>query len=202
MNQNIVKNILANNQKGEQRELMDWMLYDSILLATASANQTVTLFQNTVGSVGIARTNMKSAGMLPSPQSFIVTGITLFILNSDGTPFFFAGGAAPTVHPANVIFNQLTWKLRVDPSTDYEGAGFEFWDPIDYQNDTGTTLGVASSLTTKKWKEVKFKAPILLAANRAFSLEANFTTPAAATGYSITKTLLYAKLTGLLRRNV
>jgi len=202
MNQNSVKSILANNMKGEQRELMDWILYDSILLATASANQTVTLFQNTVGSVGIARTNMSSAGMLPSPQSFLVTGITMFILNSDGTPFFFAGGAGPSVHPANAIFNQMTWKLRVDPSTDYSGHGFEFWDAPDYMNDTVAVLGVAPVSPMKKWKQVKFKAPVLLAANRSFSLEANFTTPAAGTGYSITKTLLYCQFTGLLRRNV
>lgn len=202
MNQNIVKNILKNNTKGEQRELMDWMLYDSYLLATASANQTITLFQNTVGGVGIARTNMQSAGMLPSPKSFIITGISMFLLNSDGTPFFFAGGAGPSVHPANVIFNQMTWKLKVDPSTDYEGHGSEFWDSPDYMNDTVAVLGVAPVSPMKKWKTINFKAPVLLAANRSFNVEVNLTTPAAGTGYSITKTLLYCKLNGLLRRNV
>jgi hypothetical protein len=201
MDQNYVKNILQNNLKGEQRELMDWTLYDSSLLA-ASVTQTILFFQNTEGTVGIERTNMTSAGMLPSPQSFIIIALRFYLLNSDGTPIFFGGGVGPTVYPPNVIFNRFTWKLKIDPSIDYKGHGMQFKDQVNYFNDSAALLSNGSNLTIEKYNWLKFKTAPILPANRAFSVEATMTTPAAATGFSITKTLLYCEMRGLLRRNV
>jgi hypothetical protein len=201
MDQNYVKNILQNNLKGEQRELMDWTLYDSSLLA-ASVTQTILFFQNTEGTVGIERTNMTSAGMLPSPQSFIIIALRFYMLNADGTPFFFGGGAAPTVYPPNICFNRLTWKLKIDPSVDYKGHGMQFKDQVNYANDTAAALATASNITIEKYNWLKFKTAPILPANRAFSVEATLTTGAATQGFSITLTKLYCEMRGLLRRNV
>lgn len=197
--QNYVKGIMQNNLKGEGREMVDWMFYDSVLL-TVSVNQTISLFQNTIGTAGIGRTNMKSAGQLPSPQSFIITEIGMRLLNTAGTPFFFAGGAAPTIHPANVIFGALTWNIKVEPSTDYEGHGSQFWSQLDYMNDTAAALG-QQAYPQNGYKTVKLKAPILLPQNRAFSINANLTAPAAAQGFTAAGTPLYCFIKGLLRRN-
>jgi hypothetical protein len=198
-NGSIVKRALQNQMKGESREVIDWLFYDSVL-TTVSVNQTLTLFQNTIGTAGIARTNMKAAGQLPSPQSFLVTEIGMKLFNTAGTPMFFAGGAAPTIHPANVIFGGMTWKIKVEPSTEYEGHGSQFWSELDYMNDTGTTLGV-QTYPQEGFKSVKLKVPLLLISNRAFSVEVNFTAPAAAQGYTAAGTPLYCFLKGILRRN-
>lgn len=199
LNQNYVRNIKRNQLKNEGRVMIDWIFYDS-LLTTVSVNQNLTFFQNTIGTVGIARTNMKSAGQLPSPQTFIITELWFRMFNADGTSFLFAGGAAPAVHPLNVIFNQMTWNIKVEPSIEYEGHGNQIWTQEDYLNDSGALLGV-SNYPNNPWKSVKFKAPIPLIANRAFSVNVNLTAPAAAGGYTAANSKLYCFIKGLLRRN-
>lgn len=198
-NQNFVKGMLQNNLKSEGREMIDWMFFDSVI-TVASTTATFSFFQNTLGTVGVNRTNMKSAGQFPNPQSFAITEMGFRVQNLAGTPFFFAGGAAPTIHPCNVIFGSMTFKVKLEPSTDYEGYGFQFWDQLDYMNDTAAALG-QQAYPALGYKTLKFKAPILIPPTRAFSVEATFTTPAAAQGYTAAGTPVYCWIKGLLRRN-
>ena len=198
-NQNYVRNILRNNLANEGREMIDWKFYDS-LLTTVSISQNLTFFQNTIGTTSVDRTNMKSAGQLPSPQSFVITEIAFKLINADGTSLYYSGGATAAIHPANVIFSKFTWNIKVEPSIEYEGHGSDFWEEQGYLNDSGTTLA-AWGYPNSPWKTVKFKAPILLIANRAFSVNVNLTAPAAAQGYTAANTRLYCYLKGLLRRN-
>ena len=64
------KNFIANQAAKEGRENPDWILYDS-LKTTANVSNGLTFFQNTIGSVGKARTNMQNAGSLASPKTFL-----------------------------------------------------------------------------------------------------------------------------------
>jgi hypothetical protein len=194
------KQMLANQLKGEGRENLDWILYDS-LLTTASATQQLIFFQNALGTVGKARTNMQQAGQLPNPKTMFVTEIGCKVVNLNGTPLFFAGGAGPTIHFSNVLFNSMFFELRLDPATLYEGHGTEFWDQINYMNDTAATLGVAALPANNNLKTIKLKKPIIIPSTRSFSLVAQLTTPAAAVGYTAANTAIYFYLKGVMRRN-
>lgn len=198
MKPNYTKQLLQNTVSGEGREMIDWILYDSLPI-TASAVNSLVFFQNTIGGVTRNRTNMKSAGMLPSPQSFAVTEISFHVNNV--LPAFGAGGAAPTELPDNAIFKLFTWDFLLDPSRDYEGYGYEFHHPVEYWNDTATTLCINTfPLVPEKTK--KFDVPILIPTARAFSVVATFTAPATAVGGFVTATsLMFCHLKGYLRRN-
>jgi len=200
-NQNYVKGMLNNNLKSEGREMIDWIFYDS-LTHTASVRQELVFFQNTIGTVGRIRTNMKSAGQLPNPQSFAVIELGFRVLNPIGTSLHMAGGAAPVVHPVNAIMNQATIDFKLEPSTDYETHGLEVWEQVDYMNDTNATLGVdTASYCHAGFKPIRFKAPILIPSSRAFSVSLSFTAPADAGGLVAGTTKIYCYIKGLLRRN-
>jgi len=192
-------NLLRNQLTGERPETLDAVLYDSVL-TVVSVTQTLRLFQNNIGAVGINRTNMKNSGSLPGSHNFFVTAIKMYLRNLAGTPFFFAGGAAPTIHPANVIFGSLSFNFVLDPISQYEGTGEQFWDQKDYINDTGTTLGIESN-PKSGFKTLRFNNPVVIPANRAFWIDVTLTTPAAGLGYTAAGTPLYCALYGFLRRN-
>lgn len=201
MDQNYVRKMLQNNMNGEGRELIDWIFYDS-LVHTASATQSLVFFQNTIGTTSRIRTNMKSAGQLPNPQSFAIIELGFRILNPIGTSFSMSGGAAPVVHPANAMMNQAYFDFKLEPSTDYEGHGLEIWNQVDYINDTGATLGVdAVPYNQLGFKPVKFKAPILIPSSRSFSVILTLTAPADAGGLVAGTSKIYCYMKGLLRRN-
>lgn len=197
MNQNYAKSLLMNTVKGEGREMVDWIFYDSLFM-TASATQTLTFFQNTIGSVGRARTNMKSAGMLPSPQSFAVTELGFH--TTSVLPIFMSGGAAPAEHPENALYKAFTWDFILEPSRDYEGYGHEFWHPLSYLNDTAAALAQTIVPATPQ-KCRKFDVPILIPTNRAFSVVASFTLGADAGGFVAATSKLFCYIKGYLRRN-
>jgi hypothetical protein len=75
----------------DQVEGIKWNLYDSIAYPSAGATQLV-FFQSPEGQNGktLADTNMTNAGMLPSPQAFLVTGLG----------FYFFPGEVPSAGPA------------------------------------------------------------------------------------------------------
>lgn len=190
---------LLRNALDENMQVINWTLYDSVL-TTAAVTQTLTLFLNTIGSVGIGRTNMPSAGMLPSPKTFLCFGLSFKFLNTAGTPFFQAGGAAPSVHPVNALMGAFTFSFTIDPVTVYEGHGSQFWDQKDYQNDTGAVLAVEQT-PKSYWKTLKFDNPLVLPSARSFKINVQLTAPAAAGGYTAAGTPLYCFLYGFLRRN-
>jgi hypothetical protein len=194
------KRMLERQMQGEGRENIDWMIYDS-LLTTAGATQQLIFFQNALGTVGKVRTNMQQAGQLPNPKTMFVTEIACKIVNLTGAPVFFSGGAAPTIHPFNVIFNSMFFEVRLDPATLYEGHGIDFFDQINYMNDTAAVLGVSTSPTNNTLRSIKLKKPIIIPSTRSFSLVAQITTPAAAQGYLAANTAIYFQLKGVMRRN-
>jgi hypothetical protein len=194
------KATIMNQFQAEGFETLDWILYDS-LLTTASATQNLTFFQNTIGTVGRARTNMKSAGVLPQPQAMLIHEISYKIFNQDGTAFFMAGGAAPSVYPPNFINSRGFFDVVVSPSVEYEGHLMQFREQQDYVNDTAATLGVATMPGAMNLRTLKLKKPIVLLPQRSFSLNLTVTTPAAAQGYVAAQSLIMFFLKGVMRRN-
>jgi hypothetical protein len=194
-----VKALLNNKMSNQGSEEIDWRYYDSQLMA-ASSTQTLSFFQNSIGSVGKARTNMQTGGTLPAGKGLAVTQMDFHVINSDGTPFFFAGGAAPTIDFRNTLFAQMYFEFKLDQSTMYEGHGTDIFEPLCYMNDTGTTLGVTATPSSFQYKPVKFKTPLMIPAVRNFSVNVTCTTPAAAKGFSITTTFLYITISGLVYR--
>lgn len=65
----------------DQVEGIKWNFYDSIAYPSAGSTQLV-FFQTPEGQNGktLADTNMTTAGMLPSPQAFLVTGLSFYFL--------------------------------------------------------------------------------------------------------------------------
>jgi hypothetical protein len=201
MTKSSVKGMIKKQLDSEGREVLGWIFYDSLTMVASSVNN-LTFFQQTIGIVGRNRTNMKSAGSLPNPQSFLATKIGFKLVNPAGAPFFFDGGASPTVPSLWAIFNQMSFDVKVDPSNEYEGSGplQMVKSPFYMNNGAATSLGQAI-LPEQIYTEVKFAQPIMITSNRAFSVNVTLTTPAAGTGYTAATTLLYCYMTGVLRRN-
>ncbi len=198
------QNILSNQFNNEGRENLDWILYDS-LYTVASTNQTLTFFQNTIGGVGRSRTNMKNAGMLPSPQAMLITEISLRIFNSDGTSMWSSGVAGMTAivpNPIEIMIATGFFDIIVEPRTEYEGHLMQFRQAQEHVVDTAATGGAQAAVPgAGNLQSIKLKKPIVIGSNRAFSLRCQLTTPAAGNGYSPAVTLIYFILKGILRRN-
>lgn len=198
------QNILENQFNNEGRENLDWILYDS-LFTVANVNQTLTFFQNTVGGVGRGRTNMKNAGMLPSPQAMLVTEISLRIFNNNGTSVWssgVAGMAAIVPNPLEIMIATGFFDIIVEPRTEYEGHLMQFRQAQEHVVDTAAVGGAQAGIPgAGNLQSIKLKKPIVIGPNRAFSLRCQLTTPAAANGYVAANTLIYFIFKGVLRRN-
>lgn len=198
------RQLLQNQVANEGRENLDWVLYDSLFTTAASTTMTLTFFQNTIGGVGRARTNMKNAGMLPAPQSFFVTEIGMLIYNNNGTSFWQVGlgAGAAVIFPPNVMVANGFFDLILDPATQYEGHCTHMWEMVHQNMDAPASLLSSGAIQPYALhRAIKFKKPIIIAPNRAFSLQMTLTTPAAAGGYVVANTLIQWYLKGVLRRN-
>lgn len=196
-------NLLENQFNMEGRENLDWILYDS-LFTVANAAQTLTFFQNTVGAVSRARTNMKNAGMLPSPQAMLITEIMFRVMNSNGIPFSASGAGAGSAvsNPIDIMVATGFFDIIVEPRTEYEGHLMQFRQTQEWMYETTANLLARQTNPTAGYlQSLKLKKPIIIGPNRAFSLRLQVTTPTAGGGYSATNTLLYFALKGVLRRN-
>ena len=199
-----VKNRIINEFRNEPREVIDWTLYDSLLLSTASAVNNLTFFQNTVGTVGRARTNMQNAGLLPSPEQMIIEEIWCFFVNSDGVAFQFDRDNNDT--PINVFLSKGWWDFEVEPAIMYQGHLSELVTPAEEIVFDCLTGDAAADQTlpfadTAIYAKLYLREPIVLGSTRHFELRTTLTTPAAGDGYSITTTLMYWFLKGQKRRN-
>lgn len=198
------KQLIAEQRKFEGRSNIDWVLYDSLKMS-ASARQTLTFFQQTIGAVGIARTNMRNAGMLPSPQSMIVEGIGVEFFNLDGSPLLAtadkATGAVTCAVAAMAAQGGLSF--NIDPATEYEAHLSDFFNfPLVGMNNNGAADIVGFGGGFESTKRIKrLNVPLLLDENRSFNVKIELTTPAAGNGFTAANTICMVKLYGSLRRN-
>lgn len=195
-----VKGLIKQQLEKEGRRSVDWILYDS-MFTTASATQTLRFFQNTIGSAGQYRTNMKTQGMLNAPQSMVVREIGCYATNADGKPFSVTANSANAI-ALNALFSKLYFDFRIEPQSMYEGVGFEFFNAVNTVQDGATTsLGTNVFPVTQPFKTIKLMQPIIIPANRNFSVNLTLTTPAEGGGYTAANTLIYFYFKGLLYGN-
>ncbi len=185
----------------EGHEIIDWLLYDSFdNLDLTGSPRTYEFFQQTVGQIaaGRFRTNMKNPGMLPFPESFLITEMWCEFINPDGAVFEVTGSVASGIQDA---FQRGWWNFKREPSSLYEGHLSEFYgqqmENSDLQPAVGPFLhGNMNSLVSK----LKLRNPIMIRSNAFFVLELNLTIDNPGGGLSA-DTLIYWYLKGLKRRN-
>jgi len=194
-----VKDIIIDEFKEENREVIDWTLYDSQLIATASARNDLIFFQNTVGGVGRARTNMHNQGVLPSPESFLVTQIWCLFLNSSGLAF--QGDNTAHDQPINVFISQGYWSFYSGEKMMVAGSLNEMRTQEQEAVFAGSPPDGEVHDISPKWRKFYLRKPIVIGSVRQFRLEASVVAPAAGDGYSASTSLMYWYLRGLKRRN-
>ena len=194
------KQRIINEFKGEGREVIDWTLYDSQYIATASAVNRLTFFQNTVGGVGRARTNMVNAGLMPSPEQFLVEEIYCLFVNDDGGALVY--DKTNSVHPINVFLSQGFWDFTIEPAVKYQGHLSELVFPFEensmQDDNTPDTIIFGEG---HEYARLYLRKPFVLGSARHFELTCTLTAPAAGNGYAIDDTLMYWFLKGWKRRN-
>lgn len=202
MNQDFVKNMLKNAVGGENREQIDWIFYDSLTM-TASVTQELVFFQQSIGTVGRARTNMKTPGMLPSPQSFVATEIGMVVDYTAACDLYVQETSTGwEKHPLTALFDQLYWDFNLSPSRKYEGTGFQFWKTPTYLFNGAALAPGGTDWTPKNpYKSLLFEVPITIPSKRSFDVTVHCTLPADKLGFVAATNLLYVYLRGYLRRN-
>lgn len=194
-----VRQKIIDEFKDEAREVIDWTLYDSQLIATASARNDLIFFQNTIGGVGRPRTNMNNSGVLPAPESFLIMEIWTLFFNSDGVAF--QGDNTAHDQPINVLCAQGYWSFHSEPKVMIEGSMNEMRTQEQEAVFCGKTPATEVQDLSALWKKFYLRRPIVVGTARHFRLEASLVAPAAGDGYATTTSLMYWFLRGLKRRN-
>jgi len=190
---------IVNEFKNEGREVIDWTLYDSQLIATASAINRLVFFQNVIGTVGRQRTNMQNPGLLPSPEQFLVEEIWCSIVNSDGKRLIYDTTAHD--HPLNVFLAQGHWDFQIEPKIMYQGHLSELIIPHEeyiYVTSAPSNVIVGHG---GQYAKLYLQEPFIIGSARHFELTCSLLAPAAGDGFATTTTLMYWFLKGWKRRN-
>ena len=192
--------MVYNQFQKEGMENVDWTLYDS-MFTTAGSTQTLKFFQNST-SLGKARTNMTVAGQLSDPQAFLITSIDCIMFNKDGSPFTETGAGTAVVYPLNTIMAQMYFRIHVSPKDLFESHGRLLYSQVDNGISTSSSGTQTTNINNVFFKRsYRFQVPIIILPQRHFELEATFTTPAEAGGYTAANTLMLWLFRGILRRN-
>lgn len=190
---------IINEFINEGREVIDWTLFDSLFISTASAQNRLVFFQQTVGQVGHARTNMNNAGLLPAPEQFLIEEIWCTIVNTDGVRLQY--DITNHDHPLNVFLAQGYWDFNVEPKTMYQGHLSE--NILPHEEYTYVTSAPTNVIVGHggQYAKLYLREPIVLGSTRHFDLTATLTAPAAGDGFATSTTLMFWFLKGLKRRN-
>lgn len=201
---NQISNMITSQRRKEGFEDIRYTLFDTLKIGVGI--NTLNFFQQVVGVVGPANTNMKSSGMLPAGTSFLVTEMAIKIFNRNGAALFGNPAAVDVPYPINVIAALGSWKFKYEPNTAYEGHLLEFFEFVNIQKDgAAAALAVAGLPEGDVTKIVRFgKLPQIIDSGRNFGVEVALTAPAAAGGGFDTVvasgTVMQVQLMGVLRR--
>lgn len=183
------------NREG-QFEVIWNPLYDYQAYAMAGATQ-FTFFQNPIGQAGntLADTNMRSAGQLPRPQEFLVTGIQVLFLpgNAVASSQNAAGTAQENWNDVfDVMFGDAWLELFIGSKPYVQDGPLAKFTQQFRLTGGGWTTG-AGSVATTDFIDYAVHAgryyaitPVKLTANQNFSVTANFPT---AIGVSVAATI-------------
>ncbi len=183
----------------EKMEAIDWLLYDSFFNLTPAVVNRLEFFQQTTGQTagGRERTNMKNGGMMPFPESFLVTEMWCEFRNNDNLAFEYNQVSASFA--LNAIIARSWFNFRREPSTLYEGHLSEMFGQM-YSRNLVTTAGTSKQGSSYYVGKLKLRNPIVLRSNSFFVLELNIDAPAFADNFSAA-TKVYWYLKGIKRRN-
>lgn len=198
---NNLRNDIIREFENEGMEVIDWTLYDSQFIATASGVNNLIFFQQTVGQVagGRQRTNMKNSGQLPAPENFLIEEIWFQFVNASGLALQF--DATNHDHPVNVFIAKGFFDFKREPATFLEGHFTELFSQMGEQTFDAVAPASVVAGVNSVWGKLYLRKPIILGTARHFEMSAQLTAPAAGDGYSASDTLLYCYLRGRKRRN-
>ena len=180
----------------ESGEWLDWVIYSSVVCGAANTQTTLNFFQDSIASVGRAKTNMETPAQLNSNKTFLITAIEALIFNRDGAPFRSDNSIA---YGPNEMFATLCGELKINQVTQLELHGWMFRNPME-RVDAVTTVG-AGSIGAIISKPFKLKAPIQIDPQTNFIVSTPILTAAATTGgYSATVTEIMFMFRGLMKR--
>jgi hypothetical protein len=191
--------VIGASAKNANKEWVSWVLYSGVL-STASAVNQMNWFQDSISTVGRARTNMEMASQLASGKYFLVEGISFKLFNLDGTMFQFS---AITEHKVNQLMAGLYFDFMINSKVEYEGMGIQFHEQVNRVLGLNTTPAASAAAPTQydKFKTIKLHYPIEIMPQTNFKITgATGTLPAAADGYVAAQTCFMFMLHGKLRR--
>jgi len=197
-----------NPNRPDDVEGIAWSFYDSASYPAAGSTQLV-FFQNPEGQNGktLADTNMTNAGMLPSPQAFLVLGIQLFFFPGVRPSTLAAPGASAFVNDTYDFWTSNAWMsfsigskvylqeaplLKMPPPNGL--AGFS---AASDSTTPGTAHQFQIGYATAAGDPYEVNPPLLLPTTQNFKLSLNW--PALAPISAQAK--IYCNLSGYLYRN-
>jgi hypothetical protein len=168
-----------------QTEAVKWNFYDTSAYAQAG-QQSLTFFQSPVGQNGktYADTNMLSAGALPNPQQFLVTGIELYFRPGDAISSYGAGAANNYAIDTEKFWNSPAWLTFQIASKAYLNEsplikfpppqGLSGWAALSDTSTAEAAQASSISYATACGECFEMNPPILLTTNTNFSITLNW----------------------------
>lgn len=197
-----------NVNRPNQVEGIKWSLYDSLAYATTGQAQ-LQFFQTPQGqnSKTAADTNMVSAGQLPAPQAFLITGISLLFIPGVNPSVFGAAAASEFANDTFQFYTKPAWLQLYIGSKDYINEaplmrfpptnGMSGFAAISDTSTAGASEQTQMNYATAAGDPYEVSPPLLLTANQNFKVTLNWPTLVPFT----TAARVYCHLSGYLYRN-
>jgi len=196
ISQGALNKSVQQSAKRLSREWVDAELYSSVVTGAAATTTTLNFFQDSISSVGKAKTNMETPAQLNSGKVFLVQSLKMIIFNRDGAPLRSDNAIA---YGPNIMAATMYGDFRINQQVALDIQGWMFRDPFE-RVDAATTVGGAG-VNTGMVKQYHLTSPIKILPQTNFILGITLLTPAAATGgYSVTVTEIMFSLKGLMSR--
>jgi hypothetical protein len=197
-----------NVNRADQVEGIKWSLYDSLAYATTGQSQ-LQFFQVPQGqnSKTLADTNMTSAGALPAPQAFLITGISLLFIPGVNPSSFGAAAASEFMNDTFNFYTKPAWlELYIGSKAYLDEAplmrfpptnGMSGFAAISDTSTAGASEQTQAVYATAAGDPYEVNPPLLLTATQNFKVTLNWPTLVTQT----TAGKVYCHLTGYLYRN-
>jgi len=178
------------------KETLTQPLYDSQDIAAATVGQVVYFNANTIGTVGLLRTNMELQGQISSPRQFIVQQLAVIPWPSQ------AAAAASIITPVEValLIAQTTIVFTIADKTYLRGPSALFPGGVGVDGFSGTLAGSAHSGIANPGSRFTLKPGQLIKPTENFNVALNV--PVALAGLAVTPSRVYVVLFGLMLRAV
>lgn len=166
-------------------EAIRWSLYDSLTYSSAGQSQ-LQFFQVPKGQSGktYANTNMTAAGLLASPQAFLIDSIQLTFFPGENPSTHGAGAASAFVNDTYTFWSSLAWlELYIGSKAYLDEAPLLRFPPrsglsgFSSASDTttaGATQFTGTSYATAAGPVFEMNPPILIPPTQNFNVTLNW----------------------------